>query len=102
MSGGEEDGQSKMRPHSHLFTVRLWDEEIGDGQTVWRGKVQHVLTGETRPFRNWIALTEVIRAMLPQTILTHPQQATVDAEPEAQMHNAPSDVELSIEKEAPK
>jgi len=31
-----------LRPRSHLFMVRLWLEPLGDGQTEWRGKVQHV------------------------------------------------------------
>jgi len=45
------------RPHrSHLFTLRLWQEAWGDGQTEWRGQVQHVLSGEVRYFRQWLAL----------------------------------------------
>jgi hypothetical protein len=48
----------KNQPHAypHLFTVRLWIEELGNGQTEWRGQVQHVLTGEKRYFRNWSTL----------------------------------------------
>ena len=34
--------------HSHLFTLRVWAEEIGDNQQEWRGKLQHVPSGETR------------------------------------------------------
>lgn len=50
---------------SHLFTVRLWAEELGDGQIEWRGQVQHVLSGKTHYFRDWITLVEVVAAMLP-------------------------------------
>ena len=39
--------------HSKLFMVRVWLEEIGDGRTEWRGKVQHVISGETLYFRDW-------------------------------------------------
>ena len=38
---------------SHLFTVRLWREELEEGRYEWRGKVQHALSGETRYFRRW-------------------------------------------------
>ncbi|MFQ6102178.1 MAG: hypothetical protein ACE5OS_13225 [Anaerolineae bacterium] len=51
--------------HSHLFTVRLWLEDLGDGQAEWRGRVQHVLTSEVRYFREWPALIDHLLAMLP-------------------------------------
>lgn len=41
---------------SQLFTVRVWLEELGNGQTEWRGKVQHVASGEVRYFRDWSTL----------------------------------------------
>jgi len=50
---------------SDLFTVRLWAEDLGDGQVEWRGKVQHVASGEARYFREWPALIALLRAMLP-------------------------------------
>lgn len=49
---------------SHLFTVRLWPHDVGDGQIEWRGKVQHVLSGETRYFRAWAELVERLAAMV--------------------------------------
>jgi hypothetical protein len=51
--------------HSHLFTVRLWLEELGAGQTEWRGKVQSVTSGEVRYFRDWSTLIDHLVAMLP-------------------------------------
>jgi hypothetical protein len=51
--------------HSHLFTLRLWAEEIGDEQTEWRGEVRHVTSGETRYFRDWSTLVTLLLAMLP-------------------------------------
>lgn len=39
--------------HSQLFTVRLWREELGNGQSEWRGQVQHIVSGEMRYFREW-------------------------------------------------
>lgn len=58
--------EDKAQPahRSHLFTVRLWAEELGNGQTEWRGQVQHVLSGETRYFRDWATLVEFVVAML--------------------------------------
>jgi hypothetical protein len=49
---------------SHLFIVRLWREDLGEGQLEWRGKVQHVLSGEVRYFRDWPTLTALLLAML--------------------------------------
>ena len=38
---------------SKLFTIRIWDEHIGDGIFEWRGRVQHVLTGDYTYFHTW-------------------------------------------------
>jgi hypothetical protein len=43
----------------------LWREDLGHNRVEWRGQVQHVLSGETRYFRDWATLVEVITAMLP-------------------------------------
>jgi hypothetical protein len=51
-------------PHSHLFTIRVWEEEIGTDQTEWRGKVQLVTSGEVRYFRGWAALVPLLATML--------------------------------------
>ncbi len=51
-------------PRSHLFTIRVWKEEIGPGQTEWRGKVQLVASGEVRYFRDWAGLVPLLIAML--------------------------------------
>jgi hypothetical protein len=46
---------------SHLFTVRIWREELGDGHVEWRSKVQHALSGEARYFREWAELIAFVR-----------------------------------------
>ncbi|MFN8454074.1 MAG: hypothetical protein U0401_05255 [Anaerolineae bacterium] len=51
-------------PPSHLFTVRLWLEELGHGQSEWRSQVQHVLSGASRYFRHSTGLVECLWAML--------------------------------------
>ena len=46
----------QLAPNSHLFTLRIWLEDLGGGQIAWRGSVQHVNSGEARYFRDWPAL----------------------------------------------
>jgi hypothetical protein len=49
---------------SQLFTVRLWQEVVAEGKTEWRGKVQHVLSGEVRYFTEWSALIAFLTVYL--------------------------------------
>ena len=51
-------------PRSHLFTVRVWREELGNDQSEWRGKVQNVHSGEALYFREWQALITALTKML--------------------------------------
>lgn len=75
--------QDQIRPRSHLFTVRLWVENIGEGQMEWRGRVQHVTSGEAYYFRDWSTLITHLLQMLPQTE-TQPKEfrATESSEPD--------------------
>ena len=41
---------------SQLFTVRLWYELVDAGQWEVRMQAKHILTGETRYFREWSPL----------------------------------------------
>ena len=52
---------------SHLFTVRVWQEEIGTDQTEWRGKVQLLTSGEVHYFRDWAALVPLLLTMLSES-----------------------------------
>ena len=56
-----------MNRHSHLFTIRLWLEELSDSRSEWRGQVQLVASGETRYFRNWEALVAHLNDMLAES-----------------------------------
>lgn len=49
---------------SHLFVVRLWPEDVGEGLIDWRGKVQHVNSGEVRYFRDWPTLEVFVDKLL--------------------------------------
>jgi len=56
----------KEHPRSHLFTVRLWREEIGSDASEVRMQVRHVLSGETRYFREWSDLVDYLQRALPE------------------------------------
>ena len=56
---------SKQR-RSYLFTVRVWQEEIGGDQREWRGQVQLLTSGEVRYFREWSGLAPLLLTMLAQ------------------------------------
>jgi len=49
---------------SQLFTVRLWPEAIDDDLVEWRGKVDHVASGEGYYFRDWSRLIVCLEMML--------------------------------------
>ena len=53
----------RLDAHSQLFTVRLWREDLGAGETEWRGQVTHVLSGEAYYFREWRELETHLMAM---------------------------------------
>ena len=56
--------QARFPSHTHLFTVRLWSEDLGTGQREWRGEVHEVASGERRYFREWSALITSLQALL--------------------------------------
>jgi hypothetical protein len=49
---------------SHLFTVRVWREDLGHSQSEWRGEVRDVESREVRSFRDWSTLLTIVQAML--------------------------------------
>ena len=50
--------------HSQLFTLRIWREDLGEGQIEWRGKVQHVTSGEAHYFRDCPGLIACLQQIL--------------------------------------
>lgn len=48
----------------HLFTLRLWTEEVAADQREWRGRLYDTTTGEVRYFREWAALIPLLLAMV--------------------------------------
>lgn len=49
----------------HLFTLRLWVEELGEGRAEWRGQLTYLPSGETHYIRRWDQLQETMRHCLP-------------------------------------
>ena len=52
------------REATHLFTLRLWCAEVGNGRREWRGRLHHVGHENVTYFRGWAALLPLILAML--------------------------------------
>ncbi len=53
-------------PRSQLFTIRLWMEPVGDGRLEWRGRVQHVPSGQWETLRDWPTLVQFLEQVLQQ------------------------------------
>jgi hypothetical protein len=58
---------SDVHHRSHLFSIRVWEEDIGSNQTEWRGKVQLFTSGEVCYFREWTALVPLLLTMLSES-----------------------------------
>jgi hypothetical protein len=56
--------QEAQHPGSRLFTVRLWQEELGGGQAEWRGRAQDIETGAAAYFRDWPGLIAVLSRLV--------------------------------------
>ncbi|MFZ4660299.1 MAG: hypothetical protein ACOYNY_25035 [Caldilineaceae bacterium] len=56
--------QRQPAAHSYLFTVRIWWEDLGQGQREWRGVVKLVTSGEEHFFRDWVALGQLLAGMV--------------------------------------
>ena len=62
-----KDEADRPSQTTHLFTLRMWREDLGNGQTDWRGKVQHVNSGEARYFREWSTMEAFVDELLHQS-----------------------------------
>jgi hypothetical protein len=59
-----KNGADQPPSNTHVFMLRMWQEDLGGGQTDWRGKVQHVESGEARYFRDWATLQAFVEGLL--------------------------------------
>ena len=58
---------NQQRAPSDLFLVRMWAEKLDEGEAEWRGKVQHVTSGEAHYFRDWSALIAFLTGSRPDS-----------------------------------
>jgi hypothetical protein len=54
---------SKDTP-THLFTIRVWAENLEAGLHEWRGKVQNVSKDEGHYFRGWQELVVLLQTLV--------------------------------------
>ncbi len=59
----ENDAVSRQSDSSQLFIVRVWNAN-NEGTDRWRGRIQHVLRGESYSFTGWSQLMSCLEAML--------------------------------------
>lgn len=58
------DDSGFVRASSQVFMLRFWSENLGDGCVDWRGRVQHVNSGEVSYFHDWDILEKFIQEYL--------------------------------------
>jgi hypothetical protein len=56
--------QERQHPQAHLFTLRVWEETLGEDEAEWRGRVQALSSGETAFFRGWPGLVATLSRLL--------------------------------------
>lgn len=71
----EQSGLHSSYPPSALFTVRVWRETVGEEPEKLCMQVKHVLSGETRYFRDGSQLNEYFAGKVPTV-----EQSNVRAE----------------------
>ncbi len=59
---------------SNLFTVRLWEENLGAGEKEWRGRIQNIATGEITHFRDWPGLVSALTRMVEAHVVAQPPE----------------------------
>lgn len=59
--------QERRHPRLHLFTLRVWEEALGEGKAEWRGRVQEIGSGETAYFRDWPGLVATLTRLISES-----------------------------------
>ena len=49
----DRDLPASQEKDSRLFLIRIWNEDLGGGQSEWRAFVRRVPGGESRYVRTW-------------------------------------------------
>ncbi len=58
------ENNHEVKVDSHVFLVRLWLEETPEAETLWKGRVQHILRGQSHAFTGPGMLISRIAALL--------------------------------------
>lgn len=61
------DLELEQHPYSHLFTLRVWQEVLGEGKVEWRGRVLEIDSGEKLFFRDWPGLVATLQRLIAKT-----------------------------------
>lgn len=68
----------------HTFTIRIWNEDLGDGKAEWRGKVQSANSREARYFRSEVLLFAFLHEQLAKSQLFQ-ERAAMSAQENVQL-----------------
>jgi len=49
---------------AQMFTLRIWVTNQEDANLEWRGRIQHIQSGEVRYCRNWDTFTAYVEEVL--------------------------------------
>jgi hypothetical protein len=63
----KENPQSEnedLVPQAHMFTLRIWVTNQKDTDIEWRGRIQHVQSGEVKYCQTWGAFTAYVEEIL--------------------------------------
>jgi hypothetical protein len=83
-----------MKEKEQLFTIKLWQEALTEKQSEWRGKIQHIGSGDSSYFRDLSKMMDFITRRLSGLVSS---QQSHDVEPSM---NA-SDVERFLKSNTP-
>jgi hypothetical protein len=59
--------KARQKRPTHLFTVRLWNEQLSREHSEWRGQVRHVMSEESCFFRDWETLVHFLTRVRDET-----------------------------------
>ncbi|MDX1435674.1 MAG: hypothetical protein R3335_02610 [Anaerolineales bacterium] len=59
------DNPGKPGRVAHIFSLRLWQEAVDGGHHEWRGRVEHLSSGEFFYFRDGSPIVPLLVRLLP-------------------------------------
>ena len=67
MPGKKEKSKSENKdliPQTQMFTLRIWVTNQKDADIEWRGRIQHVQSGDVQHCHNWGAFIAYVEEIL--------------------------------------